>query len=113
MDILDKNKEISNCSIILLVHLILQTAEKRTIHPWGLSIFNSVEEIQRIERELRLNGHNLTKPQLMEILESAYDVAIKNAVTEAWGGIYTADRLAGMVDRQEIIQEAIALISHG
>jgi hypothetical protein len=110
MDILDENTTIFNCSVILLVHLILQMAEKRTTHSWGLSIFNSLAEIQKINQENQVTGTNLSKQQLLETLESAYNVALENAVTEAWGGIYKPEQLNSMIDRAQVIQDAIEMI---
>ncbi|MEE3715296.1 hypothetical protein V2H45_00895 [Tumidithrix elongata RA019] len=110
MSVLHKNKEIYNCAFILLVHLILQASERRTTHPWGLAIFNSLAQIQKINQESQATGDELSKEQLMGILESAYETALVNAVVEAWGGIYKPEQLGSMVDRDEIIREAIAMI---
>jgi hypothetical protein len=56
----DKLNKIFSFSIILLLHLIKQQAEKRTTRSWEVSIRNSVRQIQRSNKRRKASG-NYTK----------------------------------------------------
>jgi len=107
----DKINKISSYGKILLLHLIKRSAEKRTTRSWDLSIKNVVNEIQKTNRRRRAGGTYLTIPELLETLAEVYNLAVDLAATEAFEGIHESVELGAMVDREEVIQEAIALIS--
>jgi hypothetical protein len=106
----DKINKIFSYSIILLLHLIKKNAEKRTTKSWETSIFNSVTQIKRTNQRHQSKGTYLTKEELQESLEDAYESALKNAALEAFEGIYEAEQLAEMVNKNEIINLALKLI---
>jgi len=107
----DKLNKIFSYGIILLLHLIKQAAQKRTTKSWELSIFNSVKQIQRTNKRRKAQGTYLTESELLETLEDAYNSALKNAAVEAFEGIYEAEELGKMVNKDEIIAQAMTLIS--
>ncbi|MGB2924870.1 MAG: DUF29 family protein [Limnothrix sp.] len=107
----DKINKIFSFSIILLMHLIKQQAEQRSTRSWETSIFNSVKQIQRSNKRRKANGYYLTPTELLETLEDAYESALKQSALEAFEGRYESVELGEMVDRDQIIQLAIALIS--
>jgi len=107
----DKINKISSYGKILLLHLIKRSAEKRTTRSWDLSIKNVVNEIQKTNWRRRAGGTYLTIPELLETLAEVYNLAVDLAATEAFEGIHESVELGAMVDREEVIQEAIALIS--
>lgn len=107
----DKLNKIFSFSIIVLLHLIKQKAENRSTRSWEISIFNSVKQIQRTNQRRKAKGTYLSQEELRETLEDAYESALKQAAFEAFEGRYEADELAEMVDQNEIIDQAIALIS--
>lgn len=107
----DKINKIFSLSIILLMHLIKQQAEQRSTRSWETSIFNSIKQIQRSNKRRKANGYYLTPAELLETLEDAYESALKQAALEAFEGRYESAELGKMVDRDQIIQGAIALIS--
>ncbi len=107
----DKLNKIFSFSIILLLHLIKQKAEKRSTRSWEISIFNSVKQIQRTNKRRKAKGTYLTLEELRETLEDAYESGLRQAALEAFEGRYEANELAAMVDQNEIINQAIALIS--
>ncbi|MFN5727746.1 MAG: DUF29 family protein [Pseudanabaena sp.] len=109
----DKITKIYSFAKILLMHLIKQRAENRTTRSWDLSIKNSVREIQRTNQRRKAKGNYCEPSELRETIEEAYDIALDAAAGEAFEGKYESAELGVMVDRDRIIQEAIALVSGG
>ena len=107
----DKLNKISSFAKILLLHLIKRQAEGRTTRSWDASIENAVYEIQKTNRRRKAGGSYLTKEELREAISDAYRVALSGAAAEAFGGCYTIAQLAAIVDREMIINQAIALVS--
>ncbi len=107
----DKLNKISSFAKILLLHLIKRQAEGRTTRSWDASIENAVYEIQKTNRRRKAGGSYLTKEEVREAISDAYRVAVSGAAAEAFGGCYTVIQLAAMVDREAIINQAIALVS--
>lgn len=108
----DKINKIFSYSIILLLHLIKQKAENRTTKSWNVSIHNSVKQIQRTNQRHKAKGTYLTKDELKETLEDAFKSALNQASLEAFGGIYEAEKLAEMVNQNELIQLSLNLINN-
>ena len=108
----DKINKISSFAKILLLHLIKRQAEGRTNRSWDASIANAVYEIQKTNRRRKAGGNYLTIEELQEAIEDAYRVALSGAAAEAFGGSYAVTQLSVMVDREQVIQEALALVSN-
>ena len=106
----DKTNKIFSFSIVLLTHLIQQSAEQRSTRSWELSIFNSVKQIQRSNKRRKAGGYYLTQAELEETLEDAYESALKQAALEAFEGQYEAETIATRIDRNMILNQAITLI---
>lgn len=107
----DKINNIRSYAKILLLHLIKQQAEHRTTRSWDISIRNSVREIQEKNKRRKAGGYYLMPEELRSILEVAYVMAIDAASLEVREGQYEPEELAAMVNREEIIERALALIS--
>lgn len=107
----DKLNKIYSFSIVLLMHLIKQEAEKRSTRSWEISIFNAVKQIQRSNKRRKASGTYLTQAEIRETLEDAYESALKQAALEAFEGRYETEAIANMVDREAIINQAIASVS--
>lgn len=107
----DKISAISSYGVILLLHLIKQQAEKRTTRSWDLSIKNSVWEIQKKNKRRKAGGYYLTSEELRIALQEAYPRAIDKAAIEVEEGRYDSAILEEMVNREEILSQAILLIS--
>ncbi|WP_414585593.1 DUF29 family protein [Scytonema sp. PCC 10023] len=103
-------KTIRSYAVILLLHLIKQQAENRTTRSWDVSIRNSVREIQRENKRRKTGGYYLTAEELLETLQEAYLNAIDEASLEVEEGRYQPEELEQLVNREEIINRAIALI---
>ena len=106
----DKLNKIFSYGIILLLHLIKQVAEKRTTKSWEASIRNAVKQIQRTNKRSKAKRTYLTEEELLETLEDAYDSALDRASLEAFEGIYEAEEIREMVNREKILQKAMDLI---
>ena len=107
----DKISNISSYAVILLLHLIKQQAENRTTRSWDVSIRNSVWEIQKKNKRRKAGGYYLNSEELREAVEEAYSRAIDKAASEVSEGIYDAETLAQMVNKEEVIDRALNLIS--
>jgi hypothetical protein len=106
----DKLNKIFSFSIILLLHLIKQQAEKRTTRSWEVSIRNSVRQIQRSNKRRKTKGNYLTSEEVQETLIDAYQSALDGAALEAFEGRYEAEELDRMVEKNTIIDQAMQLI---
>ncbi|MBW4632880.1 MAG: DUF29 domain-containing protein [Iphinoe sp. HA4291-MV1] len=104
-------KTIRSYAVILLLHLIKQQAENRTTRSWNVSIRNSVREIQRENKRRKAGGYYLSPEELFETLEEAYLNAIDEASLEVEEGRYEPEELEQLVNREEIINRAVTLIS--
>lgn len=107
----DKLNKIGSFAMILLLHLIKQAAEKRTTRSWDISIRNATWEIARINKRRKAGGYYLDDAELRETLEDVFPIAVANASLEAFEGQCSEDELRKMIDRQDILRKAMALIA--
>ena len=108
----DKINKIYSYAIILLLHLIKQSAEKRSTSSWEVSIRNAVISVQRSNKRRKAGGNYLSDRELNDILADAYDRALDNARLEAFGGAYDAIALGKMVDRAEVLEHAMQMLNY-
>ncbi len=101
---------IRSFAVILLLHLIKQQVENRSTGSWEVSIRNSVLEIQELNQRPKSKGFYLDLEDLRLTLEKAYRQAINKASLEIDGERYEVRELEQMVDREEILDRALALI---
>jgi len=106
----DKINNIRSYAVILLLHLIKQQAEKRTTRSWEVYIRNSVREIQRKNKRRKAGGYYLTTEELVETLEEAYLNALDEASLEVEEGRYEPEELEKLINKEEILNHALALI---
>jgi len=106
----DKINNIRSSAVILLLHLIKQQAEKRTTRSWEVSIRNSVREIQIKNKRRKAGGYYLTTEELVETLEEAYLNALDEASLEVEEGRYEPEELEKLINKEEILNHALALI---
>ena len=106
----DKISTISSYAIILLLHLIKQQVENRSTASWEVSIRNSIRAIQKKNKRRKAGGYYLTPEELRIALEEAYPDAIDRASLEVEEGRYLPDELEQLVNKEEILNRALALI---
>lgn len=103
----DKLNKIFSFGIVLLLHLIKQRVEHRTTRSWDISIFNAVKQIQRVNQRRSSGGYYFTPIEIQETLADGYESALKQAALEVCEGQYEVSELAAMVDRHEVIAQAM------
>jgi Domain of unknown function DUF29 len=107
----DKISNIISYAVILLLHLIKQQAENRTTRSWDVSIHNSASAIRKKNKRRKSGGYYLIPEELRLALEEAYPDAIKSASLEVKEGLYDSDTLEKMINQDDIINQAMSLIS--
>ncbi len=106
----DKVNKIYSLTIILLLHLIKQSAENRTTRSCDVSIYHAIDQIVRTNKRRKARGTYLDEDTMRETIHDAYPLALKHAALEAFGGAYSEEKLATMVDRAAIEQQAFGMI---
>ena len=106
----DKINKIYSFTVILLLNLIKQSAEKRTTSSWDLSIWNAKTQIRRVNQRRKAKGTYVSTAELREIVTEAYVEALKRAAVEAFGGAYSEKALGALVDQGAIEAQALALV---
>jgi len=107
----DKINKIESLMEILLIHLIKRNAEKRLTRSWEVSIHNAVHKINLTNKRRKAGSSYLSDAELREALDEAWQVALPRASLETLEGCYDIDELAGMVDKQQLLDQALELIS--
>ena len=90
--------------------MIQREAEARTTSFWDRSIYNSVKYINKTNKRRRSGGYYADDKALAEIIDEAYDHALKEASYEAFEGKLSVAELKEKVDFNKIRTRAIELI---
>ena len=106
----DKISKIFSYAVILLLHLIKQQAEQRTTRSWDFSIYNSSKEIKKINKRRKSGGYYASEEELQEIINDAFDTAIRKAALEVLEGKYSSDELNARIDCVSITRDALKLM---
>jgi hypothetical protein len=106
----DKISKIFSYAVILLLHLIKQQAEQRTTRSWDFSIYNSSKEIKKINKRRKSGGYYASEEELQEIINDAFDTAIRKAALEVFEGKYSPDELNARIDCVSITRDALKLM---
>ena len=110
MSVEDKLNKIYSYMVILLIHLIKREAEARTTSSWDRSIYNSVKYINKTNKRRRSGSYYADDEALAEIIDEAYDHALKEASYEAFEGKLSVAELKEKVDFNKIKAQAIESI---
>ncbi len=102
--------KIESYMVILLMHLIKQEAEQRTTSSGNRSISHSVKGINKTNKRRKSGGY-YAKPEAiaLSMFAETFDDAMEEAAYEAFEGKLSIEELAAKLDRQQIIDKAIAL----
>ncbi|NJO15587.1 MAG: DUF29 domain-containing protein [Thioploca sp.] len=106
----DKIHKVRSYVIILLIHLIKQSAEERTTRFWECSIANAAEEIQYINKRRKSGGYYLDWEQLNEVIAEAYPSALRKVALEAFEGQYSTEQLAKQINQTAIQNKLLEMI---
>jgi hypothetical protein len=108
----DKLEKIYSYAIILLLHLIKQEAEQRTTKSWEVSIKNSVERINRINKRRKSGGYYADQEELREIIHDAVLPALRNASLEAFEGTRSEQEILQIIDLDLIKNKALEMLNY-
>ncbi len=108
----DKLEKIYSYTIILLLHLIKQEAEKRTTKSWEVSIKNSIERINRTNKRRKSGGYYAQREDLKEIIDAAASPALRNASLEAFEGECSEQEILEMIDLDLIKNKVLEKLDH-
>lgn len=106
----DKINKIMSYIEILLIHLIKQSAEKRSARSWEISIRNSIRAIERSNKRRKAGGCYLNKDELQEAIDEIYQTALDMASLEAFEGQYDELELSRKFNEKQLKKEALRLI---
>ncbi len=109
----DKINKIESFLEILIIHLIKQHAEKRSTRSWDTSIFNSIYQVNKVNKRRKSGGYYLTEHEIEDAIKESYTVALKHASLEVFEGMYDDRQLSGMIDSSSIMEEALDLVLKG
>ena len=110
MSLSDKINKISSLSIIIMMHLIKQQAEKRTTRSWETSIAESLFQIKKTNKRYKAKGVYANKETIKNVLEDAFPIAVIKASLEAFEGKYSENELEALIDKKAVIEKALTLI---
>ncbi len=99
----DKINKILSFTEILLAQFIKQAVEKRTTRSWDVSIWNSCNQVQRVNRRRKAGGTYLSDNELAGIIAEAFPAALRRASLETLEGRHTESELLAMLD-PDIVQ---------
>jgi Domain of unknown function DUF29 len=102
----DKLNKLYSFSVILLVHLIKQHAEKHTTRSWDVSIYNALKHIARTNKRKNSGGYYMRDHEWDAELRDAFDEALQMAALEAFGGSFTPKELLTKFDQEAVLDEA-------
>lgn len=106
----DKVNKVESYIEIILIHLIKQQAEKKTTRSWDLSIYNSLYKVHRVNKQRKAGGYYQNEDDLRETISEAFRVALNIAASEAFGGAYSTEQLAAIIDPAEAERECLEKI---
>lgn len=107
----DKINKVEAFLLVLLIHLIKQQAEKRTAKSWTRSIDNALNRLVKSNKRRSAGGNYLKPDELKESIEETLSLAVRNASYEAFEGVYSAEQLEKMLDKEAVKQEAFDMIT--
>ena len=93
--------------------MIKQHAEKRSTRSWDTSIFNSVYQVNKVNKRRKSGGYYLAEHEIEDAIKESYTVALKHASLEVFEGMYDDRQLSGMIDSSSIMEEALELVLKG
>lgn len=102
----DKITKIESFLAILLVHLIKQKAEDRLTNSWQRSVNHALFGIFKANKRRNAGGFYLKPDELERAIDESFSFSLQEAAEEAFGGAYSAEQLATMIDAGQIKQEA-------
>lgn len=102
----DKITKVESFITILLVHLIKQKAEDRQTSSWQRSMNHALFGISKLNKRRNAGGFYLKPDELERAIDESFSFSLREAAEEAFGGAYSSEQLATMIDANQIKQNA-------
>lgn len=97
---------------ILLIHLIKNQIEQRLTSSWAVSIRNAILEIYDLNLKENKTSYYINLDEWEKLIEEeVIEKAIADASEEVLEGKYTRSQLSEMLDKPQLLQRAIELIT--
>jgi hypothetical protein len=109
----DKINKIGSYMVILLLHLLKVHAEKRMTRSWRTSILNALSGIKKSNKRRIAGGEYMSEQELRAALDENFDEALRDAASEAFGGLYDETELVVMIDIAQVKEQALRFIVEG
>lgn len=106
----DKINKIEGFLHILLLHLIKQHAEGRSTKSWEVSIKNSAEGVNRVNKRRKAGGYYLTLDELKQSVDEIYPASLRQASLEAYEGRFSDVELAAQFDEGVLKAKALQMV---
>lgn len=106
----DKINKIEGFLHILLLHLIKQQAEGRSTKSWEVSIKNSAEGVNRVNKRRKAGGYYLTLDELKQSVDEIYPASLRQASLEAYEGRFSDVELAAQFDEGVLKAKALQMV---
>jgi hypothetical protein len=105
-------RQIQSFLKILLIHLIKNQVEQRLTNSWAASIRNSIRELQKINLKENKKSYYVNQDEWETLIEEeVIEDAIADASLEVMNGAYSQFKLPDLINRPELIQNALKLLS--
>lgn len=98
--------------LILLMHLIKNQIEQRLTGSWANSIRNSIREIKKLNLKDNKTSYYINEDEWENLIEEeVIENGIADASEEVLEGKYTRSQLSEILDKPQLLQIAIALLT--
>ncbi len=94
----------------MLVHLIKNQTEQRITNSWASSIQDSVVHIQKLNQQGNKKTFYIRQDDWYDLIDESFELALFEASTEAFGGVYTPFELSEKIDKHKVIETAMSFI---
>ena len=102
-------RNIESYVVLLLAHLIKHQAEQRMTNSWLASIVNAVVGIKKLNLKDK-KSYYIKESDWDDYLEEAIELASLEAAKEAFGGIYSVEKLATRFNRDRVMKIGLQLL---
>jgi hypothetical protein len=103
--------KIESYLMVLLVHLINNQVEGRLTNSWAASVRNSIRKIQPLNLKPNKTSYYIKEDEWEEAIARVLEAAILDASVEVLDGNCSPFQLTEMVDRSQVTETALSLLS--
>ncbi len=103
----DKINKIGSFIEIFLLHLIKKHAEKRITRSWEVSMRNSLDNIEDVNKRRKAGGYYVNHEEMKAIIDRRYQRALRRASLEAFEGQFDESELGNKVDEDQVKKETL------